>query len=184
MRILIEGAKVQRIGYRMFLLEKAITNRIGRIYARNLEKNKVEVLLDDEERKIERFYAVVQSERPKGAKIKEIKIEPYQGDTLILSTDQYFQILTLEQLGKGREEIIRFPRFVNVAVASITSSLAGINSKFDDALNRFDRIGDSVEETNRELSSVEGKLTGIDEKLDKLPERIAGVVSAPKKRRP
>jgi len=62
-RILIEGKRVQQIGYRIFLLEKALENGIERIYARNFNRNKIELLLADEEDKVNNFYEILEKER-------------------------------------------------------------------------------------------------------------------------
>lgn len=99
--------------------------------------------------------------------------------------------MTLEQLGKGREEVLRLPEFVGKSLEEMTTALKGIDDKFGDALKRFHTIGDSMEETNKKLASVDGKLSGIDEKLDgisslpdkidALPERIAEAMGVKKK---
>jgi len=76
-RILIEGKKVQGVGYRMFLLERALLKGIGRLYARNIDENKVELLVSDEEPKVNDFYEAISSEKPKDAEVTNIKKEPY-----------------------------------------------------------------------------------------------------------
>jgi acylphosphatase len=54
-KLLIEGLKVQQTGYRIIILEKAMNYGIDRIYATNLNKNKIEVLLSGEDEKINFF---------------------------------------------------------------------------------------------------------------------------------
>jgi len=113
------------------------------------------------------------------------------GGVPIPPIERYLQFLTLEQLGKGREEVLRLPEFVGKSLEEITTALKGIDDKFGDSLKRFHTIGDSMEETNKKLASVDGKLSGIDEKLDgisslpdkidALPERIAEAIGVKKK---
>jgi acylphosphatase len=48
-RIVIEGEMVQGVGYRIFLTQKALESGIDKILPRNIDKDKVEVLVEDEE---------------------------------------------------------------------------------------------------------------------------------------
>lgn len=73
LRILIQGKRVQEVDYRIFLLEKALESDISRIYARNINDNKVELLLSDDEGKLNNFYQVIKRERPKAPKLKLLK---------------------------------------------------------------------------------------------------------------
>jgi len=174
-RILIEGKTVQQVGYRIFLLEKALENGIERIYARNLDKNTVELLLTDEEDKVNKFYEVVKTERPEGAVVEDVKKEPYDGKIPIPSIDRYFQFLTLEQLTKGREEVVKLPAFVSSAIQTVASALKGIDEKFGTVAQRFGVFGDYAKRMDK-------KLTGMNERLDTLPERIAEALTSSKKK--
>lgn len=182
-KILIDGPKVQEIGYRIFLLEKALENDISNIYAKNLNKDKVELLIDDDEKKIEQLYKVILNERPQGAIVDTIKKEHYSGDTRIPPIDRYFQFLTLEQMSRGREEIIKLPSFVSNSLEKVATALGGIDNKFGEVINRFGLFGEQAKEMNSKLekqedslSSMDDKLGGIDEKLSTLPERIAEAI--------
>ena len=167
-RILIEGKTVQQVGYRIFLLEKALENGIEKIYARNLDKNTVELLLTDDEDKINKFYEIVKTERPEGAAVESVRRETYDGKIPIPSIDRYFQFLTLEQLTKGREEVVKLPAFVGSAIQTVASALKGIDEKFG-------AFGDYAKR-------MDEKLTGMNEKLDTLPERIAEALTSSKKK--
>lgn len=196
-KILIDGPKVQEIGYRIFLLEKALENGISNIYAKNLSNDKVELLIDDHENKIEQLYKIILNERPEGAIVDAIKKEPYNGDTLIPPIDRYFQFLTLEQMSRGREEIIKIPSFVSTSLEKVATALSGIDNKFGEVINRFGLFGEQAKEMNsklekqgdrlnsmddklgnveQKLGSMDGKLGGIDEKLSTLPDRIAKAI--------
>ncbi|MEM3572835.1 MAG: acylphosphatase [Nitrososphaeria archaeon] len=159
MKILIEGKKVQGIGYRLFLLEKAMESGIEKIYARNIDNNKIELLVSDEEDKVKSFYQKISAEFPKEAEVKNIKEEPYDGKVPIPSIDRYFHFLTLEQLIRGREEVIRIPEALDKTLKPISSSLTGLDEKFDKVVEKFGIFAQYAR--------------AMDEKLDKLPERIA-----------
>lgn len=198
-RILVEGKKVQNVGYRMFLLGKALESGIQKIYIRNLEQNGVEVLLDDGGERLDSFYDTLSSEEPKNAKIENIKKESYEGSMLIPPIERYFQFLTLEQLSKGREEVLKLPVFVGKSVDTVASALSGINEKFGSTIERFGVFGESAKEIDGKLNSMDNNLTVVGEelkeisekldtiatmpeKIDALPERIAEAISSSKKK--
>ena len=191
-RILIEGAKVQNVGYRIFLLERALWNGIEHIYVRNIGRDSVELLLSDEEAKINVFCEAVQNEKPRGAAVKKLTKEPYQGSIKIPPIDRYFQFLTLEQLSRGREEVLRLPKFVGNSLALVASAINGIDKKFGDVVERFGIFGDYARGMDKKLTGIDDKLKGIDEKLDKistlpekidaLPEGIANALNSGKKK--
>jgi acylphosphatase len=162
-RILIEGEKVQGVGYRLFLLEKAMESGIEKIYVRNIDKDKVELLVSDEEDKVKSFYEKIYSEFPKEAKVRSVKEEPYNGKIPIPSIDRYFHFLTLEQLSRGREEVVKIPKGIDKALKPISSALKGLDEKFDKVVERFGLFAQYAK--------------AVDEKLDKLPERIAQAIS-------
>jgi acylphosphatase len=166
-RILIEGKKVQGIGYRMFLLERALLKSIGRLYVRNIDEDKVELLVSDEESKVNDFYEVISKERPKDAEVANIEKEPYEDAISIPPIDRYFQFLTLEQLSRGREEVVGLPEILVKTMEPVASALIGINGKFAQVVDKFGVFGEYAR--------------GIDEKLDALPDRIAEAMA---KKRP
>lgn len=106
-RILIEGEKVQRVGYRMFLLRKAFKSGIRNLYAQNIDTDKVEVLVSDEEHKVNSFYETLEKEKPKEAIVKYVKKEPYNDKIPIPPTIDFLHLLTFEELGEGREELVK-----------------------------------------------------------------------------
>ncbi|TET18991.1 hypothetical protein E3J74_08500 [Candidatus Bathyarchaeota archaeon] len=97
--------KVQGVGYRLFLLQKALENGIQKFYTRNINTNKIEPLLSDERTKINRFYETIKKEKPKQATVNHIKKEQYNNKIPIPTIDRYLNFLALEQLTKGREEV-------------------------------------------------------------------------------
>jgi len=162
-RILIEGEKAQSVGYRLFLLEKAMESGIEKIYARNIDKDKVELVVSDEEDKVKSFYEKIYSELPKEAKVRSVKEEPYDGKIPIPSMDRYFHFLMLEELIKWREEVVKIPKCIDKALKPISLALSRLGEKFDKVVERFGLFAQYAR--------------AMDEKLDKLPERIAQAIS-------
>lgn len=180
-RILIEGERVQGVGYRISLLERALGNGVENIYARNVDKNKVELLVSGDESKVKSFYEKIRKEVPKGARVKDVKEEPYDGKIPIPTIDRYFHFLTLEQLVRGRDEVVRLPRVVGAALEPIASALTGVNEKFDRVVERFGLFASHAKGMDEKLKAMDEKLDKIatlPEKLDTLPERIAEAIGA------
>ncbi|OGD47192.1 hypothetical protein A3K69_02850 [Candidatus Bathyarchaeota archaeon RBG_16_57_9] len=176
-RVLVEGSKVQEIGYRIFLLEKALENGVGNIYSRNVDRDKVELLVDDEEERLERFYHVVLNERPEGSSVDTIKREPYSGNMLIPPIDRYFQFLTLEQMSRGREEIVKLPGFIGAYLEKVAVALGGIDYKFGEVIERFGLFGEQAKGMNLKLEKVDSTLGGMDEKLSGMNDKLEKVDS-------
>jgi len=105
-RILIEGERVQGVGYRVFLLRKAFECGIKNLYARNVDTDKVEALVTDEEHKVNSFYEALEKEKPKEAIVKHVKKELYNNKIPIPSTIDFLHLLTFEELSEGRGEIV------------------------------------------------------------------------------
>lgn len=106
-RILIEGERVQGVGYRIFLLRKAFECGIGNLYARNVDTDKVEALVSDEEYKVNSFYETLEKERPKEAIVKYTKRELYNNKIPIPPTIDFLHLLTFEEMSEGREELVK-----------------------------------------------------------------------------
>jgi len=191
-RFLIEGEKVQGVGYRIFLLEKALESGIEKIFARNVDKDKVELLISEEESKVNTFHEILGKEKPEGAIARHVKKEPYDGKIPIPSIDRYLQFLALEQLSRGREDVVRLPEVVRDALLPIASSLTGIDEKFDKIAERFGVFGEYAKGMEDRLKGIDDRLKGTNEKLDKLsilpekldtlPERFAEALGVGKKK--
>jgi acylphosphatase len=185
---MIEGNTVQEVGYRIFLLEKALENNIDRIFVRNLDKDRVELLLCDEEQKVGGFFEVVKNEKPKGAVVRNVKKQLYKGKMSIPSIDRYFQFLTLEQLSRGRKEVLKLPEFVGAAIQTVASSLkrmdeklGSIDENLGNAMQRFGVFGEYAQKMDGKLTGMNEKLSGIDEKLTGANERLEKIATVPEK---
>lgn len=176
-KILIKGEKVQGIGYRLFLLEKALEQGIEKFYARNVDKDLVEIFTDDEDDRINDFYKIIKKEQPEAALVDDINKEPYDGRFSIPSIEKYYQHLTLEQLSRGREEIVTIPELIG----PLTSSLEGINEKFGEVIKRYGLLGKSANSMENKLSSIDGKFTGLDDKLLEMNKTLHKIATLPEK---
>ena len=99
-RILIIG-NVHDVCYRPFLLGLAESLEIGRFFADNVYvggKQAVEVLVDDEQEKVDLFISLVKAKFPENASVDEVKIADYDGN--VMRIESYYRYLTAMQLAK------------------------------------------------------------------------------------
>ncbi len=182
-RILVEGPRVQQVGYRMFLLERALKTGIERIYSVNLNKDRIEILINDSEEKIDKFYALIREEKPEKAIVNSIHKEKYEDDMEIPTIDRYLQFLTLEQLSTGREEVLRLPDSIDRTMGTVAGSLSGIDGKLGDLIERFGIFGEYAKGMDGQLKQMNeklGKISDLPKKIDSLPEGIAKALSEKK----
>ena len=97
-RLLIEGERVQDIGYRMFLLNLASEHNLTGFQARNIGKRAVEALYEGEDEFVRAFEAEVREMMPEGAQVDRIQFEDYDGP--VKDIEKFRSYFTTLQLGK------------------------------------------------------------------------------------
>lgn len=146
-KIIIEGDAVQQVGYRLFLAHQALLSGIEHFYAANIDKDKVHVLLNGDEQKVDRFCDIVKKEKPEGVSTRNISKEPYEDDVSIPSITTYLSLLSVDQLIKGRE------------------GLEGLGNKTDGLGNKIDGLGNKID-------GLGNKIDNVGESIEQLPDRI------------
>jgi acylphosphatase len=102
LQITITGPKVHDVGYRYFLMNKAMASRIKMFEAHNIEDEQgqqVMVLVDGGEKEVDAFRKLAQEKRPARAAVTKIVIEDYEGD--VMRVGEYAQFCTTIQLDKA-----------------------------------------------------------------------------------
>jgi len=102
LQIIITGPKVHDVGYRYFLMNKAMASRIRMFEAHNIEgkqEQHVMVLVDGGEKEVDAFRKLAQEKRPERAAVSKIVIEDYEGD--VMRVGEYAQFCTTIQLDKA-----------------------------------------------------------------------------------
>jgi len=98
-RIIIEGERVHHVGYRPFLLTKAMKLEIQRFEAENVvekEKQRVIVSIGGEEEQIQEFVRFVKENYPSRAKVLRV-IEDSKTPERVMNIDDYRKVLSTEQ---------------------------------------------------------------------------------------
>ncbi len=124
-KILITGPKVHDVGYRYYLLSQAMSCRIRRFEAYNLEGDKeqeVEALIDGNDNDIKRFIDAIKAKHPALARISSISSSEYAGD--VMSIGEYSQFCTTVQMAKA------IPVLLNIGsdLIEMKDNLAEMNS--------------------------------------------------------
>lgn len=111
-RIIIEGEKVKKVGYRLFLFIKARELKIKNYESHNDDKEqKLVVLLGGSDNQISEFIEFAENNHPEGAKVSKLTADDNVPD-VIMEIDEYWKILDPEQQykmingGKGILEIL------------------------------------------------------------------------------
>jgi acylphosphatase len=111
LRARIEGSKVHRVGYRLFLANRAIDIDLPGFSAQNRIENGRQVVLaffEGDESQIVEFRRFIEAEKPPEAEVSSITIQDYQGqvgDTLL-----FHQKMSSQHLGKGIDAILRMEK--------------------------------------------------------------------------
>lgn len=149
----IVGNKVHDVGYRVFLLRKALEFGVERFNAYNTKENGVQVLisfLDGDNDQILTFKDYVRNNKPENAEVSDIIFEDYVG--YVIGIVDYMHLIQVEQLSKGIPAIL------------------SIDRKQDRMLEKQDQtrteISSEIRELRRDLRSY------LDEKLLKIENDI------------
>ena len=143
MQASITGSKLHDVGYRVFLLQKALDYGILRFNARNEvshEKQQVIVRAEGEPAMIEAFRSFIRSESPPEANISDISFQEYSG--YVISIIDYMHLIQVEQLSKGIPAII------------------SIDKKQDRMLDKQDQMLDKQDQVIQKMDHMETSITG------------------------
>jgi acylphosphatase len=103
----ITGSKVHAVGYRVFLLRKALELGMERFNAYNVKENKNQVLialLEGSEEQITAFVDFAKLNKPESAEVMDVTFEDYKG--YVMGVSDYMHFIQVEQLSKGIPAIL------------------------------------------------------------------------------
>jgi acylphosphatase len=150
MQASITGSPIHGVGYRIFLLQKALGYGILRFDARNEvshEKQQVIVRAEGEPAMIEAFCSFIRSESPPDAIISDITFQEYTG--YVVSIIDYMHLIQVEQLSKGIPAII-----------SIDKKQDRMLDKQDQMLDKQDQMLDKQDQVIQKIDHMETSITG------------------------
>lgn len=161
LKLKIIGKRVHEVGYRVFLLRKALELGMSKFNAYNTKENENQVLfafLDAEEGQIAVFREFVKVNKPENAEVSEVVFEDYEG--LVLNIEDYMHLLQVEQLSKGIPVLI------------------SIDKKQDKMLEKQDKMLEKLDEAKKEVIGEIKELrldmrSYLDERLKRIESEIA-----------
>ncbi|MDP3105691.1 MAG: acylphosphatase [Candidatus Methanoperedens sp.] len=107
----ITGIMVHEVGYRVFLLRKALELGVERFNAYNTKENGSQVLvafLDGDKDQIAAFQEFARENTPENADVSDRIFEEYEG--YVISIVDYMHLIQVEQLSKGIPAILSIDR--------------------------------------------------------------------------
>jgi len=136
-RILIKGKKVQHVGYRLFVAQLALRERLRQFNVSNVPEG-VEILVGDETERIDRFYDSLKTEAPPHAEGAEVMVPVPYNDTDIPSLDEYVKYDFPALHAETTSEIVN----EGLALRSVVAKLpGGIAASLDKTLGtKLDNI--------------------------------------------
>ncbi|MBU4076009.1 MAG: acylphosphatase [Euryarchaeota archaeon] len=140
----IIGNKVHDVGYRVFLLRKALELGMERFNAYNTKENGVQVLvsfMDGDSDQISTFQNYVRNNRPENADISDIIFEGYAGH--VIGIVDYMHLIQVEQLSKGIPAILSIDRKLDQNRTEISGEIRelrlDLRSYLDEKLIKIER---------------------------------------------
>jgi acylphosphatase len=103
----ILGDKTHDVGYRVFLLTKAMELGIGRFHASNTFNKEVQAVVfyfEADQTAINEYKDLINSNFPENAEVTEVSFEDYSG--YVTSISDYMHLIQVEQLNKGISAIL------------------------------------------------------------------------------
>jgi len=146
----ITGSLVHGVGYRAFLLDKALDSGLQRFDARNEmhdEKQWVIVRVEGEASIIDGFSACICDEHPPDAIISDITFQEYSG--YVISINDFMHKIMVEQMTKGIPAII-----------SIDKKQDRMLDKQDQMLGKQDQMLGKQDQMIQTLDHMETSITG------------------------
>ena len=150
--VTIKGDKVQNVGYRPFLLEKAVRLKIKNFDAVNVESEKDDekqtliIYVSGEDKQISEFVEFTKSEkgRPKKAKVDSVipDIE-YLED--VISIEEYRNILSAEQQSKTVQGGLLIGEKIDIMIGKQEETIGEIMNLRSDLKSHFDKRFETLE---------------------------------------
>ena len=174
----ILGNKVHEVGYRVFLLHKAIELGCRRFSAYNRFEQgfqMVVALIEGDEGQLKGFRDFVEESRPEGSEVSSIFFEEYQG--YVMSVEDFMHVSMVEQLNKGIPALLRIDRKQDKMLEKQDKML----EKQDKMLEKQDATVAKLEETRSDIvQEIKTSREEVTAKLDENREAIIGEIGEQK----
>jgi hypothetical protein len=151
LKVRIRGCKVHEVGYRVFLLRKALELGAERFNALNSEENELQILtafVEGTEEIVTDFSEAVRTCKPVGAEVLDISSQEYKG--YVIGIGDYMHLLQVEQLSKGIPALLSIDQKQDLMLGKQDQMLG----KQDQMLDKQDELVVEVRDINRKFDKV------------------------------
>jgi hypothetical protein len=151
LKVRIRGCKVHEVGYRVFLLRKALELGAERFNALNSEENELQVItafVEGTEEIVTDFSEAVRTCKPVGADVLDISSQEYKG--YVIGIGDYMHLLQVEQLSKGIPALLSIDQKQDRMLEKQDLMLG----KQDQMLDKQDELVVEVRDINRKFDKV------------------------------
>ncbi|PKP52188.1 MAG: hypothetical protein CVT90_02735 [Candidatus Altiarchaeales archaeon HGW-Altiarchaeales-3] len=166
-KIIIEGKKVQGVGYRPFLLAKAMRLRIPNYDAENVVENgkqKIRVSFEGKEKQVQEFVEFVKENYPENAKVSSVREAEPSKDVIPIC--EYARILSAEQQNTVIQAGLGMLGMQSQTISEV--KLVG---------DKVDAVGDKVDAVGDEVKAVGDKVDALGDKVDAVGDEVKAVGS-------
>lgn len=190
-KIIIQGPKVYDVGYRVFLLNRALQSGLIGFSAFNhtLPDNiqQIEICIEGDTESIEEFTTDLHDNIPVHAIVDTISIEPY--DKRVITIMDYMHLVQVEQLDKGIPAILSIQSSQEKMLEKqdrmlekqdvMISKQDQMLEKQDQMLRKQDLMIDTQKLTNKEIQTLRYDLkTEMNERFNKIEHELQEVKNA------
>lgn len=190
-KIIIQGPKVHEVGYRIFLLNRALTSGLTGFSAYNQTSpenlQQIEIYIEGETDAVEDFVTGLDVNIPAHAVVDKISIEPY--NRRVINIVDYMHLIQVEQLDKGIPAILG----IQSSQEKMLDKQDLMLDKQDQMLERQDQMIekqdlmienqeqmiDTQKQTNKEIQTLRYDLkTEMNERFNKIEHELEQVKDA------
>jgi acylphosphatase len=169
LRIEIRGREVHDVGYRVYLLDKALELGIDKFAAYNRTDNGDQIVLaflDGEENLIIDFQEFIGKNKPADAEVSEITFAEYEGE--IMSIMEFANRIQIQQLNKGIPALLRMEQ-IQIRMLD----------KQDQMLHKQDQMLVKLDKTREDIvGEIRESKEAITSEIKESTETIAGELKA------
>ena len=169
-RLIIEGERVQDIGYRMFLLNLASEHDLTGFQARNVGKA-VEAIYEGDEEAVRAFEADVRELAPEGARVERIRFEDYDGP--VKDIERFRSYFTTLQLGKMIEIGLAMIQKQDETLEELRAFRNESRRNQEIMIQKQDETLEELKGVREDLKSIlDGRLTALERDVALIKERL------------
>jgi len=174
----ILGSKVHEVGYRVFLLHKAIELGCRRFSAYNRFDQgfqMVVALIEGDEGQLKGFGSFVEESRPEGSEVSSILSEEYHG--YVMSVEDFMHVSMVEQLNKGIPALLRIDRKQGKIIEKLDETRSDIVSEMrasrEEVTAKQDENRDAIiEEIGEQKETLDDRLKRIESDIYQLKAKV------------